>query len=125
MRERSGGSQFEASLGKQLRRPYLEKKPSQKMAGRMAQAPVLQKKKKGKGGALGMVVHICNPSIREAKARRSEHTFEANLKKQDFVSKNKMLICLFHFANTCTGSVKEGKNSSSLSMNQANSTKLY
>jgi hypothetical protein len=36
-RQRSGGSQFEASSGKDFTRPYLEKYPNQKMAGRVAQ----------------------------------------------------------------------------------------
>jgi hypothetical protein len=37
MRQRSGGSPFEASLGKQFVTPYLEKNPSQKTAGGVAQ----------------------------------------------------------------------------------------
>jgi hypothetical protein len=40
-RERSGGSQFEASSGKQFAKPYLKKKPSQKIrAGGVAQGVV-------------------------------------------------------------------------------------
>jgi hypothetical protein len=37
MRQRSGGSWFEASPGRQFTRPYLKKNPSQKRAGGMAQ----------------------------------------------------------------------------------------
>jgi hypothetical protein len=36
-RQRSGESMFEASPGKQFERPYLKKKPSQKMNGGMVQ----------------------------------------------------------------------------------------
>jgi hypothetical protein len=38
MRQRSGGSRFEASLGKQFARPYLENTHHKKKVGRVAQA---------------------------------------------------------------------------------------